>query len=47
LLTAVNAGDPASSGFESIEAFEKYLTTRKLPSKKPYGIFDKDGLRAI
>jgi hypothetical protein len=42
LLTAINAGDPAASGFKSIEAFEKYLTTRKLPAEKPYGIFDND-----
>jgi len=42
LLTAINADDPAGNGFESIEAFEKYLTTRKLPTEEPYGIFDKD-----
>jgi hypothetical protein len=42
LLTAIYAGDSKSSGFESIEAFEKYLTTRKFPTEKPYGICDKD-----
>jgi len=42
LLTAINAGDQADSGFESIEAFENYLTKREFHREKPYGIFDKD-----
>jgi hypothetical protein len=42
LLNAINAGDSVGNGFESIEAFEKYLTTRKFPAEKPYGIHDED-----
>ena len=41
LLSAINAGDPASSS-ENIEAFEEYLTKRKFTPEEPYGIFDKD-----
>jgi hypothetical protein len=40
LLNAINAG--GDEGFESIEAFEKYLTERKFQPEKPYGIFDGD-----
>jgi len=42
LLTAINTGDQAGNGFESIEAFENYLTKREFHREKPYGIFDKD-----
>jgi len=42
LLTAINADDQTSNGFETIEAFEKYLTKREFHPEKPYGIFDKD-----
>ena len=38
LLTAINTG----SSFESIEAFEEFLTKRKHTPEKPYGIFDED-----
>jgi hypothetical protein len=41
LLTAIGSGDSVNS-FENIEAFEDYLTKRKLVQEKPYGIFDKD-----
>jgi len=42
LLTAIDAGDTRGGGFESVEAFEKYLTKREFHPEKPYGIFDKD-----
>jgi hypothetical protein len=42
LLTAINPGGKTSGGFNSIEEFEKYLTTREFNPEKPYGIFDKD-----
>jgi hypothetical protein len=42
LLDAINAGGGTNNGFESIDAFEKYLTTRKIQPEKPYGIFDND-----
>jgi hypothetical protein len=42
LLDAINAGEDTNNGFESIDAFEKYLTSRKFQPEKPYGIFDKD-----
>jgi len=42
LLAAINAGGEESHGFENIEEFEKYLTTRKFHPEKPYGIFDED-----
>jgi hypothetical protein len=44
LLTAINVGDSVGNGFESIEAFEKYLIKSEFYSEKPYGIFDKDVL---
>jgi len=46
LLRAINPEDEdfrtANSSFETIEAFEEYLTKRKFTPEKPYGIFDKD-----
>jgi hypothetical protein len=43
LLTAINQGDYGSrNSFESIEAFEEYLTKRQFAPEKPYGIFDND-----
>jgi hypothetical protein len=42
LLTAISDGRDSRAAFESIEAFEEYLTKRKHTPEKPYGIFDKD-----
>jgi hypothetical protein len=42
LLTAINVGGSVSNGFETIEAFEKYLTKREFHPEKPYDIFYED-----
>jgi len=42
LLNAINAGGKTGRGFDSIEAFENYLTKREYCFEKPYGIYDED-----